>query len=319
MIDTTMLAPAKIRSTPLLDPLGRGEPSPRIVTDRLLVPVDGSRSSLAALRIAAALAHRDGSRIEALAVEPPMTADVSGVSLGAESLRGEPARFGTRIERVRRQLCTCLPGSDWTLHVEFGRVAPTIARMAQELEAREIVIGLSGHAPSRRLFVEPLAGRVLRYSDVPVFAVEARTRALPRRAVVGVDFGTTSTRAALAALRLLEAPGELVLVHVRPEDLADIDELETELTVYEAGVRESLARLARELARDGITTTTRIATGRVAEVLLDTAQRSDAQLIAVGSHGVRFIQRVLVGSVPLQLLHAADRSVLVGVPPKGVA
>jgi hypothetical protein len=76
---------------------------------------------------------------------------------------------------------------------------------------------------------------------------------LPSRAIAAIDFGTASTRAARAALDILDAPAVLELVQVVPAPWLDRSQRATrapsawELACYDAAARR-LAALARELA-----------------------------------------------------------------------
>lgn len=317
---TRLLQPrrrATAKDTPRVDSLGRPMKRERVVQGGpLLVAVDGSRSAGAALRFAEALARNEGKRVEALFVENSVT-DIDGITIGASALREEPCAHESQLERVRQQACAFLPGDDWAMRVEFGRVAPMVARAAAESDASMIIVGLSSHHPARRTFIESLASRVIRYADIPVVAVEARTRQLPRTIVAGVDFGESSIRAAFAAAMVLASPGKLVLAHVRLPTNAYATRAERSV-VFEAGIRDEFRRLELELRREGLTVETRILEGRPSEALLRLAHEEHAELIAVGSHGPRLIERVLIGSVPLQLLRAADCSILLAPPTNAV-
>ncbi len=72
-----------------------------------------------------------------------------------------------------------------------------------------------------------------------------------------------------------------------------------------------LKGIAGEFREKGIDATEQIGYGPVAEGILKTAQREQADLIAIASHGRTGLSRVFYGSVALGLLHAADRPLLV--------
>jgi hypothetical protein len=79
-----------------------------------------------------------------------------------------------------------------------------------------------------------------------VLAVAPSYREPIRRAVVGVDFGAASTRAAMAALQLLEPGpkgGTLVLVHVRAPYESSYLSIDGLVAAYESHVEECFARL----------------------------------------------------------------------------
>lgn len=311
---TTLQVPVPQDAVTLPDQLGRTAAD---VTKRrtapLLVATDGTRSGAAALRYAAALAARDGLALEAVTVEPDLRGDVAGFTLKPDSLDWPSLAPVSRLARVRTQVRGKLACNVSALHVEFGGIAQTIAKLAAELQAPMIFLGLSRHFPARRLFARETAARVLRYADVPVVAVEARVRALPRTAVVGMDFGAASRRAARAALALLDRPAKLILAHVRMPFPAT--EPNGAAAVYDAGVRAEFERLTNTLSREGVTVTTTVIDGdHPAEALDKLARRENAELLAVGSHGRDFVARILIGSVPTQLLRSSERTVLVAPP-----
>lgn len=293
------------------DPLGRAPAeAPRRRTAPLLVAVEGTRSGAAALRFAAALASRDGVPLEAVTVDAYVRGDVHGFSLKPSSLDWPSLAVGSRLGRVRDQVRAklCIPID--ALHVEFGNVAQAITRLASELHAPMIIVGLSRHFPGRRLFSRETAARVLRYADAPVIAVEARTRTLPHTAVVGVDFGSSSWRAARSAFAVLERPARLILAHVRAPLPAT--EPNGASAIYDAGVRAEFERMEAALAREGVTVQTVVLDAdHPAEALDALARREKAEMVAVGSHGRDFVARVLIGSVPTQLLRSSERTVLV--------
>jgi nucleotide-binding universal stress UspA family protein len=78
-----------------------------------------------------------------------------------------------------------------------------------------------------------------------------------------------------------------------------------------------VAKAAAELRSAGINVTTAITRGDPKPVILDDAKAWGADLIVVGSHGRKGLERFLVGSVSGAVLHHAHCSVeIVRLPPK---
>jgi nucleotide-binding universal stress UspA family protein len=298
--------------TELVDPLGRSTVgAEREVRSPILVATDGSRASGAALRIAAALAARQGRRIEAVVVEETFPITRDGVSIGAETLRQERLPDATQLGRVRRQLCAILEADTWNLHVEFGRVGPTIAELARVHRSPLIVMGLSRHHPARRLLGSETAVRVLRSAKVPVLAVASTARELPHVAVIAVDFSMASVVAAKAARDLLARPATLHLIHVRPTLRTAVADIEGWDEIYDAGVTAKLDKLARDVSGNGVIAYGRIVSGKIAESLLRIAGDVRAGLIACGTDSLNTLERLILGRIPAQLLRGAECSVLV--------
>ena len=282
----------------------------------VLVATDGSAAALAAIRVAELMAEQGRwSPSVAIVLEPRPVTPVE-LALGAPVLDLSQAYSDSLLGRIRSQLRRRGAGQ-WPVTVEMGAAAPTIVRLAREKEGGVgcIVLGLGRHGRLARLVGAETVQRVVRHSDVPVLAVESRTRRLPRTAIVGMDFGASSLRAAREALALLQPPGRLHLVHVRfalnGKPLADDS---TERT-YALGVERKFETLVTELtARPGIAISWELRLGGVLEELLQVADELDADLIAAGSHSHTVVDRLLIGSTPSHLLRASDCSVLV-VPP----
>lgn len=144
----------------------------------------------------------------------------------------------------------------------------------------------------------------------------------PRAAVVGVDFGASGDDAMVEGLRFLEQSPEntLHLLHVLdPDDVidaADKPALMTQEEVVERAptlMRERIEQLAAlhvlPCARERIFAHARI--GKAADTILQVAVDYDADLIIVGTHGRRGIDRLVLGSVAERLVRVARCPVLV--------
>ena len=294
------------------DPLARGAVGiERPLEPPLVVATDGSRASGAALRIAALLAARQECRIEVVTVEETFPAGPEGVPISSETVRRERMTDDTQLGRVRRQICATLPANSWNLHVEFGRVGPIITGIARRCRAPLIVMGLSRHHPARRLLGSETVVRVLRSTQVPVLAVAATARALPRVAVVAVDFSMACLTAIDETKALVERPASIYLVHVRSGTRTPVSDIAGWDEVYDAGVRSQLDKLAAEKSGDGVTVTGRIETGKIVESLLRVGRDVNADLIACGTDSLNTLERLILGRIPAQLLRNAECSVLV--------
>lgn len=202
--------------------------------------------------------------------------------------------------------------SAWPIEVVVGQPARTIARLARERRARMIVMGIGRHEPMDRLLGSETTLITIREADRPVLAVAPGLAAPLRRAVVAMDFSAASVRAAEEALALLDEGGTLTLVHVRPP--ADILSRLGDQTLrwsYDDRVRELFERLVALLAASPSVTVERVVLeGGVADSVLEFAGREKAGLIATGSSGLGFVERLVVGSVATRILRRATVSVL---------
>lgn len=317
---STLVRGAGVGPAPVLDPLGRSILGGAAMdVPAVVVAIHGRKSAAAALRVASELARRDGEPLEVLTIEEQLASGVKGFCLDAASLNGDVVRDSGVLGSIRAQLLEVLGDEGWRLHVEFGRVAPAVARAAIEMQARIIVVGLGSGGPTERVFGRETAARVLRYATVPVLAVHPTASGLPHRAAVALDFSEPSLRAARAVAALVEPPAVLYLLHVSSGADAAFPESEGWKKVFDAGVHATFERLERDLARRGLTVESRLLEGGVSETLARFARDEKLDVIAAGSHSHEIVDRLLLGSVPAQLLRGAECSVLVAPPVEAVA
>ena len=287
----------------------------------LLVATTG-RDATAVITAARLLAERLGTAPQIVAVNEPPPVFPPGVSdLYAE----QPRRLRNDVVRAVRSAYDGDPS--WPVEVVDGPPARTIAHVARERRARMIVMGIGRHAPMDRVFGTETALQTIRVADRPVLAVAPNFAELPRRAVVAVDFSPPSVRAAEEALAFLAGGGTLSLVYVRPRDI-DVVRVDDEIVPWHHGERVTalferlVARLKAPSARPehligtlaappAVTVEPVMLVGDPATEVLSFAEREGADLIAAGSSGQGFFDRLIVGSVATWLLRRSPVSLLV--------
>ena len=288
--------------------------TPALETRRVLIATDGSQAASAALRIARLMTDRGQWAPEVLTVCEPLPLSVGEITLPAPVTQHEVALTDSMITAIKRQMRRH-GAAGWQLAVKFGRAAPLIANAARDGKMQLIILGLGRHRAIARLFGAETAARIIRRTDVPVLAVHPKARTLPKVAIAAMDFGDSSVRAAREALALLEPPARLHLVHVKwGYNVSSLRDSDWE-RAYNAGVEHGFARLKAEIAAPaGIDITSEFLHGGVIKSLLDNAKAIGADLLALGSHSQTVIDRLLIGSTPVEVLREAQSSVLVAPP-----
>lgn len=299
---------APVAASAALPPDTRGRNRP------VIVATDGSEPAERAIRMARAMASRGDWSPEVITVCEPLPLAVGPVTLPELAAQEQLAMTNSVLQTIQRQLRR-LGAAEWKVTVDYGRTAPHIIRAAREAKAELIVVGLGHHSAVARLFGAETAARIVRHSDIPVLAVHPSAGALPKLAVVALDFGDSSVRAAHEALALLDPPARLHLVHVKwgynTTSLRDTDWDRA----YHYGVEHGFDRIKNELKPPpGIDVTTDFVHGPVVKTILDIAKIDNADLIALGSHSQTVIDRLVIGSTPAEILRDAGCSVLI-VPP----
>jgi nucleotide-binding universal stress UspA family protein len=147
-----------------------------------------------------------------------------------------------------------------------------------------------------------------------------------KRILIPVDGSPTSMAGLREALRLAKNQKAKVRLINIVDELMIFSSAEAGLNIepviesMKRGGKHVLARAAKLAAAQGIRAETELwenATGRVAEVLLGRAKRWRADLIVMGTHGRRGVNRMLLGSdaelvvrnspVPVLLVRSARR------------
>jgi nucleotide-binding universal stress UspA family protein len=151
--------------------------------------------------------------------------------------------------------------------------------------------------------------------------MDQRDESKPSRIVVGLDLSETGDQALLEAIRLGKQlqPGELHITHVievDPEmhDAKKLDALFPQLRSRLELLRERVARVAapaverQPFSQDFVF---HIRLGKPAEALHQVAVDVDADLIVVGAHPKRRLDRLMTGKVAESLMRMTHVSVLV--------
>ena len=130
--------------------------------------------------------------------------------------------------------------------------------------------------------------------------------------VVPIDFSSESPRAIAAALDLVGQPEQLHLIHVMPPlETMSPGFLVGEITEEsrQQKVTEALKKLAAESGATGAILA--VAIGTPGLEITDYAQRQQADLIVIPSHGYHGVKRLFLGSVAERVIRHAACNVLV--------
>ncbi len=135
----------------------------------------------------------------------------------------------------------------------------------------------------------------------------------PRRIVVGYDGSSPSFRAVRFALSLLRDPEVRIwLVHAAaPSRVVAEPRTEEETSAETGALRSTLERTARSVDPTGDRVQAWTREGSPEVVLLAAAAEVDADLIVVGTRGLRGAERVVLGSVSEKVVSRSGRPVTV--------
>jgi nucleotide-binding universal stress UspA family protein len=285
----------------------------------VLVPLDGSKSSEAAIPYAEALARVRRSKLRLFTV----------VDRSDESFFGGDARHADDVARAQRlaaeeylrEQALRLEGHGCTVTMEAaeGSPAAAIARAQEDPDVWLTVMSTRGRGGLQRWMLGSVTDKVVRKSTKPVLVVsprESRSPAPPvrfERIVVALDGSPFSEAGIPAGIALARATGaKLTLVRAQPLLLSTVTAYPyvPELPQIQAEIDATAQAYLREVRSgfpDDVTVDAVMLSGSPAEQLIAFAEECKAQLVIMTTHGRGGVQRLALGST-------TDRVIRAGVP-----
>ena len=153
-------------------------------------------------------------------------------------------------------------------------------------------------------------------SDKPKAKERAGADTMFSRVLVGVDGSPESGEATRQAALLLEDEGELTLLSAYDTAPALVGGTGSRVPAYfdedvQRKRAEDALRRVLEQIRGNSSSMAKVVRGNSRQELIREAERGQATLIAVGSHGIGRTRGIVVGSTATEVLHKAPCSVLV--------
>lgn len=294
--------------------------------NKVLVPVDFSDASKAALDYAAALARKLGAAVHLLHVwelpEPmPPGEFESAAEVTLTSALQDTASKGLDAFVASAKARGLTVDHAWS---ERGVAWRSIVQTAEKTPYDLIVMSTHGRKGFARALLGSVTERVVRSANCPVLSLSPNAAALSRmqRILVPVDYSPGSAQALKQAAELAMTLGaRLDVVHVwdRPNFVPS----ETLVESGEGG-RRSLGELIRENAElemveflqanrpasAGDVPSHRLLSGEPASTLLAELERGEHDLVVVGTHGRTGLKHLLLGSLAEKLVRYSNVPVL---------
>jgi nucleotide-binding universal stress UspA family protein len=284
---------------------------------KILLPVDGSRHSLNAVRYVAErlIPANPDAELYVLHVRfrtPPRGAAAAGLAVlqnyyrtemeqAVESARGVLDRLHVRYKLIR----------------SAGRPGAEIARVAEANKANLVVMGSHGRGAATSLFLGSTTQGVIAGCDVPLIVI--RDNQLPPsggEVLVAVDGSAHARKAAAYLLRYrgqLAASSRVTLIHVSPTIPQPSNAKErAAMQKEQAAEREHAMRDARRLlAKTTVKVKEVHVIGEPGKHIADYAWRNHCSLIVLGSHGRGRMSSLILGSVAQKTVAATRTPVLI--------
>ena len=196
-----------------------------------------------------------------------------------------------------------------------GNIARTIQKVADEENATLVMMGARGMGRISGLFLGSVSRDVLRYGRTNLLIMRYKVlkgdnlgrfcRSLFARVICPTDFSHLA-KDAILAIKEVKAVGEIGLVYVVSS--GETDE-QIDAAIRNAGSK--LNDIIKEIERPGLKLKAHVQVGDAAQEISSLADKENASLIAMSSHGAGWLEQMVVGSTTYETARIANRPVLI--------
>jgi nucleotide-binding universal stress UspA family protein len=295
---------------------------------RVIVPIDHSDESKAAVPLAAHLAERRGIPLVLLHViemSPEFTAFVHG-----ESQIDALLELETASQQQLNEIASAIDGVEVSTVVLRGRPATRIVEYVDDLDDSIIVMSSHGRTGFRRMMLGSATARVVHASGVPVIIVrvgdddtDVEIPESIQKVLVPLDGSDFAEHALHAVYDLVRRDDVMVRLVRVPEIVAypstmygvgSYEAVDAYMSAMQTEAEEYLTGMAERLKDRQGEVSWELRDGASSAAILEAAKDFDADLIAMASHGRSGFRRFLLGSVAEQVLQEAHIPVMLVGP-----
>jgi len=276
---------------------------------KILVAYDGSASARNALAVASHLAKEDKSWIKVLTVLPGYMGDLElvGVSNIKETIEGPGRKLLAEAQEIADQEDVHI-----LTNMTQGEPYDKIVHVADDENCDLIVMGRHGINKLERVLVGSVTARVIGYTQKDVLVVPDGTRLTRKNILLAIDGSPSCEKAVDRAIDLAKEQSAsltaLSVVYTNDEYLALAPGIVVDLI---GKAKDKLATIAQKAKEAGVEINTMVKEGEAFEAITSFALDSNIDLIVMGSHGRRGLQRLLMGSVTERTIGYAPCPVLI--------
>jgi len=281
--------------------------------ETIVVGFDESPSSKAAVIEAANWIKRHGGQ---LFLVHSVFFDTEEYGIAPEQLE-KRLKIGEKVCVETKDMITKEFGIDAHYVLCEGEPPAVLVDVAQGKQADLIMLGTYGRKGLNRLLMGSVTAEVILDSSIDTLIVKkpcSECTGSYKSILVPFDGSESSIKALTRALQLSKIDGaEVTVQYVIPRYEEMVDFFKTDSiskSLHEEAVK--IIAKAVDLAKvQGITPRTEIAEGQAAEKTVETAGRLKVDLIAIGSHGYRGINKAIMGSTAERVIMNSSCPVLV--------
>ena len=297
--------------------------------NEIIVPVDGSPFGELALPVALGVACKSGGEVRLVTVVTPLPVhEAQEGSVSLEEGRLLLARDHAESYHAELQKRVILSGCDVPIscHVETGSVVAKLDEHARRAQADLLVMTTHGRGSLRRAWLGSVADGLLRRTPCPILVIRPREGEELRveekefhHILVTLD-GSPESREILPFARDFAhtSGARITLLRVIPPHFPISSPFTSHsshgfqgLKGEEKTSREALESEASAFREDGISVSVEVIPGaNPAEGILEFAEASRVELIAMATHGRGGVARLILGSVADKVIRGGTVPVL---------
>ena len=308
----------------------------------ILVPLDGSTLAESALPFAIHLARRHSAQLELISIE--ITIPTVGISMGLSTREVLPTPDDdptvSYLAAVAHRIGESYPVPvKQTVRTGYGRGAPALLSYTKEAGTDLIVMATHGYGPLKRFWLGSFADAVARESMIPTLlvrppgAASAELTAEPKfhRVLVALDGSAASAMILEHARAAADEGAEFILLRALPPLVPvtiDVDlgvaadyalrnpaADEELMRARVADANRNLEEAAESFRPDNLRVQTVVAENPfAASAILEYAEQSRIDLIALTTHGHGGAMRLMLGSVADKVVRGTQIPVLLYRP-----
>jgi nucleotide-binding universal stress UspA family protein len=264
---------------------------------KILVAVDGSESSLHALRESFKLASKEQSWITVVSVVPPYRGDLAMRAIGniQQAIREPYEKALSEAEKMAKEERMLIK----TVCVE-GDPYEGIVDHAEAEKCDVIILGKKSMGMLERVLMGSVTAKVIGYTLCRVLVVPKNAELSFEKILIATDGSMHSEFASQEAIDIAKRCRSILIALSAARKDEDIP-----------AAKKNVDMVKKLAEKEGIEVETLIRKGVPHEVIVNTAANEDVGLIVIGSHGKTGISKLLMGSVTERVIGHAKCAVLV--------
>jgi nucleotide-binding universal stress UspA family protein len=285
----------------------------------IIVGIDGSPESFAAVNWAAHDAALRGFPLTVVHVESPSAATWSQAPVLEESA-GEQQAEGHSLLAHASTIARDAIADTAQVHITgelLSSASPVPTLVEQSKDAELIVVGSRGRGALSRSILGSVSAGLIRHAHCPVALIRPDDPQLPHPAqgpvLVGIDGATSDLAQAIAFEEASLRHAELIALHAWNDiNMDTISHYDWSPTTTKEGHVLAEALAGWQERYPDVSVQNRVVSDRAAHAIVNASE--SAQLVVVGSHGTGALAGMLLGSVSNAVVQAVHRPVIVARP-----